>query len=175
MDLKSASITGGVGMLSAIVVLWTMNINLVGWLGAWIAPDYAWVIGILITGVLTVLFGWGWAVASKQPALKKMPSMGAGLVYGAIIGLLMILAVPPLLSALGGAPGMAVDNAGFGISSMFGVHVTPPLPDIGISPPLAELFDFDWFAEDDFAGRFPTFGVAFLGFGLVVSFFQPDS
>ncbi len=160
-------------MFSAVVVLWLMNVNLIGWLGAWVAPDFAWLVGFGIAAVLAVAFGIGWNILSSQPALKKMPTLGAGLVYGAIVALIMILLVPIFLSAIGDNPKMVYDQYGIGITSFLGVHATPPLPDLGFDLPLASVFeDFDWAGKSDFGGRFPTFGLAFLVFGLVISFFK---
>jgi hypothetical protein len=171
VDIKNSFVSGGVGMFAAIVVLWTMDVNLVGWLGAWVAPEYAWLVGFLITALLAVGFGAGWSAVSTKPTFKKMPVLGAGGLYGVIVGLVMIFAVPFILAAIGGDRPMGVDKAGFGITSFLGIHVTPAFPDFGVEPPLESVFDFDWYAKDDYGGRALTFGPAFIVFGLVISFF----
>lgn len=177
MDIKHVSISGILGMFTSVVLLWLMGVNLVGWLGVWLAPGAAWIVGALLALGLAVGFSalWSGGIA-KQRVVKKMPVPLGGLVYGAIIALIMIFIVPLSLSALGDHPGMAESALGIGKGggSVLGVRIIPALPDLGFDPPLEFLAGEDWYGRDDYVGRLLPFGIAFLAFGLVVGLLNKD-
>ena len=170
MKLGSSTIAGLVGMLAAVVLLWLMGINLVGWLGVWMAPGAAWILGL----VFALLFGAGlgalWDVAGKQDAIKKLPTPAGGLLYGLVVALLFVFLVPVVFSLVAGDPSIGL-SSGTGFDAFpeaFGAHLVPALPDVGFDPPLRSIAERDWFAKDDFSGRLLPFGLAFVLFGVVV-------
>lgn len=176
MDLKNVSIAGLVGMLSAVVLLALMDVNLIGWLGVWLTPGAAWIVGLLFTIVLAFAFASLWGVALKQDAIKKMPRPVGGLVYGAIVGLLFVFVIPLILSVLAGDPTVGV-SSGTGFDALpeaFGAHLVPALPDLGFDPPLRSLAAEDWWQRDDYVGRLLPFGLAFMVFGLVLGLMAKD-
>jgi hypothetical protein len=177
MDIKHVSIAGLLGMFAAVVLLWLMDVNLVGWLGVWLAPGAAWAVGALIALGLAVGLSALWSgVVAKQDAVKKLPVPVAGLVFGVVVALLMIFVVPLILSALSDHPGMAESALGIGEGggSVLGVHIIPALPDLGFDPPLESLAEEDWFGRDDYVGRLLPFGIAFLAYGLIVGLLSKD-
>jgi len=170
MKLGKSTVAGLVGMAAAILLLWLMDVNFVGWLGVWMAPGAAWILGL----VFALLFGAGlgalWDVIGSRDALKKLPKPVGGLVYGLIVALLFIFVVPVVFSLVAGDPGVGLSSGtGFDVfPEAFGAHLVPALPDLGFRPPLHGLAERDWFAKDDFAGRLLPFGLAFALFGVVV-------
>ncbi|MBZ0135754.1 MAG: hypothetical protein K8I27_05230 [Planctomycetes bacterium] len=170
MKLGNSTIAGLVGILACVVLLWLMGINFVGWLGVWMAPGAAWILGL----VLTLLFGAGlgalWNVVARQDAVKKLPKPAGGLLYGLIVALLFALVVPVVFSLIAGDPAIGLSSGtGFDVfPEAFGAHLVPALPDLGFDPPLRALAERDWYAKDDFAGRLLPFGLAFALFGVVV-------
>lgn len=165
-----SAIAGGMAMLAAVVLLWLMGVNFMGWLGAWLAPGAAWLVGVGLTLALSVGLGLLWGVLAKQPAIKKLPRPAGGLAYGVSVALLFVFLVPVALSALAGDPGMFL-STGTGFDAFpeaFGAHAVPALPDLGFDPPLAMLAERDWFSRDDFAGRLLPFGLAFALFGVLL-------
>jgi hypothetical protein len=165
-----SAIAGGMAMLAAVLLLWLMGVNFMGWLGAWLAPGAAWLVGVAMTLAFAAGLGLLWDVLAKQPAIRKLPRPAGGLAYGILVALLFVLIVPLALSALAGDPGMFL-STGTGLDvfpEAFGAHAVPALPDLGFDPPLAMLAERDWFSRDDFAGRLLPFGLAFALFGIVL-------
>lgn len=170
MKLGNSTIAGLMGMAAAVVLLWLMGVNFIGWLGVWMAPGAAWILGL----VFTLLFGAGlgalWDVVAKQDAIKKLPKPAGGLLYGLIVALLFVFLVPVVFSLVAGDPAVGLSTGtGFDVfPEAFGAHMVPALPDLGFDLPLRSIAERDWFAKDDFVGRLLPFGLAFALFGVVV-------
>ncbi|MCB9933073.1 MAG: hypothetical protein H6841_06600 [Planctomycetes bacterium] len=165
-----SAIAGCMAMLAAVILLWLMDVNFMGWLGAWLAPGAAWPVGVAITLAFAAGLGLLWGVLAKQPAAKKLPRPAGGLVYGIAVGMLFVFLVPLVLSAIAGDPSM-FESTGSGFDvfpEAFGAHAVPALPDLGFEPPLAALSERDWVSRDDFTGRLLSFGLAFALFGVLV-------
>lgn len=171
MDTKQTAIGAGFALLAAAALLWLMDVNLLGWLGAWVAPGAPWLVGIALGAALSFALAALWAGAlAKQPFARKLPAPLAGLVYGVAVGLLFAVLVPLLLSAAAGDPGMARGTGTFFDGPVGWVaHVVPPLPDLGFEPPLKSLAQADWVSRNDHAGRLLPFCLAFAAWGLVLS------
>jgi hypothetical protein len=170
-DMKKGggAVAGLVAMLAAVALLWLMDVNFIGWLGVWMAPGAAWVVGLLLAAAFGAGLGYLWGnVLSKKPAVKKLPRPVGGLLYGLAVALLFALVVPLLFSLIAGDPGVGLStNTGFdAIPEAFGAHLVPALPDLGFDPPLASLAERDWWARDDFTGRLLPFSLAFVLFGV---------
>lgn len=171
MDLKNSAISGLLGTFAAVVLFWLMDMNYCGWLGAWLTPGAAWIVGILMAAALGIAFAalWtGWV--SKQKVTKSAPVVAAATVYGLLVGAIFIFLVPLLLSTLAGDPGM-MHGTGTGFDSIgeaFGGHVVPELPDLGFDPPLHSMADNDWIHRDDFVARLLPFSLAFALYGAVL-------
>ncbi|MCA8944942.1 MAG: hypothetical protein KDB29_01820 [Planctomycetes bacterium] len=164
------AIAGLAGMLVAVIVLWLMGVNLMGWLGCWMTPGAAWLVGVLMAAALGAGFGLLWPGIAKQPALKKLPRPVGGVLYGLIVGLLFVFVIPVVLSLLAGDPSVGLSSGtGFDVfPEAFGAHLVPALPDLGFDPPMRALAEKDWFAKDDFVGRVLPFSIAFMLFGVCV-------
>lgn len=156
-------------MAAASALLWLMGVNFVGWLGVWMAPGAAWILGLLLAAAFGAGLGWLWGdVLSKKPAARKFPRPVGGLLYGLAVALLFVFAVPLLFSAIAGGPSIGLGTGtGFdGIPEFFGAHMVPALPDLGFDPPLRSLAERDWHSRDDHVGRLLPFGLAFALFGV---------
>ena len=167
-------IAGNTAMALAPVVMlmWLMDLNFVGWLGAWLAAEAgAWIVGILLAFALGYGLALLWyARLAALPAVKRVPPPIAGALYGVLAGLIFATLVPLLLSALAGNPGMA-EGSGTDFDAFpraFGVRVTPALPDLGFEPPLRSLAGDDWVSRDDYAGRLLPLALAFALYGAVL-------
>lgn len=177
MDTKKTAIAALMGLVPAIVLFWLMDMNFVGWLGAWFAADGgAWLVGALIA----VALGFGYAalwsgVVAKQPITKKLSPPGTGSLYGAVVGLITATLVPLILSAMAGDPGMAHEGIGDFIVRGFGGHVVPALPDLGFKPPLDSWVDNDWVSPNDHGNRLLPFALAFAAFGATLGMFAGKS
>lgn len=179
MDTKKTAIAALMGLVPAIVLFWLMDMNFIGWLGAWFAADWgAWLVGALIA----VALGFGYAalwsgVVAKQPITKKLSPPGTGALYGAVVGLITATLVPLILSAMAGDPGMG-HSTGSGLDvfpSAFGVHMVPVLPDLGFKPPLDSWVDNDWVSRNDHGNRLLPFALAFAAFGATLGMFAGKS
>lgn len=156
-------------MLAAVALFWLMDMNFCGWLGAWLTPGAAWIVGILMAAGLGIGFAALWTQwAARQKAAKKVPDVIAATIYGLVVGAVFIFLVPLLLSALAGNPGMLHGGTFEGVGRAFGGHVVPELPDLGFKPPLASWADNDWIHRDDFAARLLPFSLSFALYGLVL-------
>jgi hypothetical protein len=166
--MGKSAVSGLGAMLAAVVFFWLMGVNFCGWLGAWIAPDAAWIVGILLAGLAGVGFAALWTgTLAKQDGVKKLPPVVGAMLYGFVVGLLFIFVIPLLLSAIAGNPGMAHSTAFDGLVSTFGGHVVPALPD-WFEPPFASWVDDAWISRDDFVARLLPFSLAFTLYGLVL-------
>jgi hypothetical protein len=167
--MGKSAVSGLGAMLAAVVLFWLMGVNFCGWLGAWIAPGAAWIVGILLAALAGVGFAALWTgTLAKQQGVKKLPPVIGATLYGLGVGLLFIFVIPLILSAIAGNPGMAHDNLGGTIAGAFAdVHIVPALPD-WFDPPFASWADNDWIHRDDFAARLLPFSLAFALFGLVL-------
>lgn len=174
MDYSKTAGLAGMAIVPPIVLCWLMNMNLIGWLGAWFASGGgAWVVGALLIAALAFGFAALWVgVVAGQSGLKKLPAPLTGLIYGAVVGLIFATLVPLLFSAIAGNPGMA--QAGFGdvFISAFGGHIVPALPDLGFDPPLKSLARDEWVSRDSHGARLLPFLIAFCSFGLTLSLFD---
>lgn len=174
MDYSKTAGVAAMAIVPAIVLCWLMNMNLVGWLGAWFASGGgAWLVGALLVAAFSFGFAALWVgVVGKQSGLKKLPLPLTGLIFGAVVGLICATLVPLLLSAIAGNPGMS--QAGFGdvIVSAFGVHIVPALPDLGFDPPLKSMARDEWVSRDAHGARLLPFVVAFSSFGLTLALFD---
>lgn len=171
MDTKQTAIGAALALSAAVALLWLMNVNLLGWLGAWVAPGAPWLVGLLLGAGLSFAFAALWAgVLAKQPAARKLPAPVAGILYGVAVGLLFAVLVPLVLSAAAGDPGMARGTGTF-IDTPVGwvAHVVPPLPDLGFELPLTSMAEGDWVSRDDHGARLLPFALAFAGWGMVLS------
>jgi hypothetical protein len=171
MKKGGGAVAGLVAMLAAVALLWLMGVNFIGWLGVWMTPGAAWLVGLLLTAAFGAGLGYLWgSVLAKKPAVKKMPGPLGGLLYGLAVALLFALVVPLLFSLLAGDPGVGLSTTGFDvIPEAFGAHLVPALPDLGFDPPLASLAERDWWARDDFTGRLLPFCLAFALFGVCLA------
>ncbi len=167
--MGKSAVSGLGAMLAAVVFFWLMGVNFCGWLGAWIAPGAAWIVGILLAALAGVGFAALWSrTLAKQEGVKKLPPVVGATLYGFVVGLLFIFVIPLLLSAIAGNPGMAHDNLGGQIAGAFAdVRIVPALPD-WFDPPLTSWADNDWISRDDFAARFLPFSLAFALYGLLL-------
>ncbi|MBX3475860.1 MAG: hypothetical protein KF754_15930 [Planctomycetes bacterium] len=179
MDTRKTAIAALMGLVSAVVLFWLMDMNFLGWLGAWFAAKWAaWLVGALIA----VALGFGYAalwsgVVAKQPITKKLSPPGTGALYGVVVGLVTATLVPLLLSAMAGDPGMGHSTGtGFdAIPGAFGVHLVPELPDLGFKPPLRSLAERDWISRNDHGNRLLPFALAFAAFGATLGMFAGRS
>jgi hypothetical protein len=171
MKLDNGAIAGLTGMLVAVILLWLMGVNFIGWLGVWLAPGAAWLLGLVFAPAFGAGLGLLWKRwLGARPALRKLPVPLGGLIFGLGVALLFVFAVPLLFAALAGNPAVGL-STGTGFDAFpeaFGAHLVPALPDLGFDPPLRGLASRDWFARDDFAGRLLPFGLAFAAYGVVV-------
>jgi hypothetical protein len=161
-------IAGLTAMLSAVALFWLMGMNFCGWLGAWIAPGAAWIVGILLAAVLGVGFGYLWSGSlGRAKAARKLPPVVAALLYGIAVGLVFIVLVPLLLSAVAGNPPMAHSTAFDALVGGFGGHIVPALPD-WFSPPMKSWVDHDWIHLESYGARVLPFLLAFGLYGVVL-------
>jgi tetrahydromethanopterin S-methyltransferase subunit G len=166
--MQKIAISGLTATLAAVVLFWLMGMNFCGWLGAWIAPGAAWIVGILLAAAAGFGFAALWTgTLAKQDAVKKVqPVFGAAL-YGLVVGLVFVFVFPPVLSAIAGNPSLAHSTAFDGLVGAVGGHVVPALPD-WFDPPFASWVDNDWIHRDDYVARLLPFSLAFALYGLVL-------
>jgi hypothetical protein len=164
-----AAVAGLVGMLAAVALLWLMDVNFIGWLGMWLAPGAAWLLGLILAAAIGAGLGVLWVNVLAAKA-GKLPKPVGGIVYGIACGLLLATLVPIILSAIAGNPSVGLSTGtGFDVfPEAFGAHLVPALPDLGFDPPLASIAERDWWSRDDHAGRLLPFCLAFTLFGLCV-------
>lgn len=168
MKLKNATIAGLLATLAAVVLLWLMDVNLIGWLGVWLAPGAPWIVGLLLTLVIGLGFGALWSgTFATHKSVRKLPGPLGGVMFGAGVAVVMIFLVPLILSLFAGDPGVL--GVGGDGGSFLGARIVPGLPDLGFDPPLAFLAESDWWSRDDYAGRLLPFGLAFMLYGLVLA------
>jgi hypothetical protein len=172
VDYPRTFTAAAVSLLAAVVLFWLMDVNFLGWLGAWLAADAgAWLVGTLIAFGLCAGFAAIWTASlATRPGVRKLPTPVGGVLFGLVVGLLFATLVPILLSAIAGDPGM-VEGGGSvfdGFPAAFGGRVVPALPDLGFRPPLHGLADTDWVSRDDHVGRLLPFSLAFMLFGALL-------
>ncbi len=177
MDYKKTAAAGLIALVPCVLLFWLMDMNFVGWLGAWFAAEIgAWLVGLLIACALAFGFAALWAgVIARQPIVGKLSAPGAGALYGVVIGIVTATVVALLLSAIVGDPGMMRAGVGDFFGKAFGVRVVPPLPDLGFDPPLRSLGNHDWVSRNDHSGRLLPFALAFAAFGATLGLFAGKS
>lgn len=168
MNPQKTAISGLAATTAAVALFWLMGMNFCGWLGAWLTPGAAWLVGILMALAAGLGFAALWhGTLARQAWAKRLPPVVASLLYGVAVGLLFVLLVPVILSALAGNPGMVHSTMFDGAVTLFGGHVVPALPDL-FNPPFASWIDDEWIQRDAFAARLVPFLLAFALYGLVL-------
>ncbi|MCC6574994.1 MAG: hypothetical protein IT462_14545 [Planctomycetes bacterium] len=173
MPLPRILFVGLVAMLFAVGILWTMNLNFLGWIGTWFSKDQAYSTGIGITVIAALALGWLYA---NIPAMN-MPSPVRGLLFGLILAAIFIWALPTVLASSAAAAEDArhLSDGSLQKGARIEPSKIPEFPEGMRNPPMNAFTQGKaWENKQDWEGRLAPFLIAFGVYGLILGVFLND-
>lgn len=175
MPLPRVLLVGVIAIVLVVIVLWTMNLNFVGWVGAWISKEQVYAAGASIVAGSGVFLAWIYAIF---PA-RRLPGPPAirGFIFGMLVAALCIWGLPTVLAGTAAASEDMRHIADGSIQKGAKIERSeiPPFPTIGIAPPFAAFTsEKKWENKHDWEGRLAPFLIAFGLWGLVLGLCLDD-
>jgi hypothetical protein len=176
MPLPRIVLFAFVALFVMVGVLWSMDVNYVAWIGAWLSPERQYPVGFAVV----MIIGFALAYLYAHYVGNKLPGNSAakGAIFGAVLAAFSIWVLPPIMSGIAEAAGntqvvfqgRGITNDEEVVSEASRLTQVQPCPPVGgIEPPLRFLTqNSQWAAADAWQGRLLPFGVAFLLWGVVI-------
>lgn len=177
MPLPRVLSVGFIAMVVVVVILWAMNLNLTGWVGAWCTSEQS---KVYVAGVPIVLLtglGAAWVYSVGPGSRLPGPGMLRGLIFGLVVAAVCIWPLPTIVAGVAHTAEDARHIADGSIQKGAKIERSeiPPFPNIGITPPLAAFTaEKPWINKADWEGRLAPFLIAFGIYGLILGLCLDD-